>query len=113
MGLAPAPLLLGLGPQELWILLAVVVLIFGAKKLPELARGSGQALRIFKAETKELKEADKAQQSDPAATATPAAFRLERSKPPDVASTWWICPDAWACCRGLRGSARSGICGAL
>ncbi len=54
-----APMLLGLGAQEMWILLAVVVLIFGAKKLPELARGSGQALRIFKAETKELKEGDK------------------------------------------------------
>ena len=31
------------------------MLLFGAKKLPELARGSGQALRIFKAETKGLK----------------------------------------------------------
>ncbi len=51
--------LLGLGAQELWILFGIVVLVFGAKKLPELARGSGQALRIFKAETKELKEGDK------------------------------------------------------
>ncbi len=30
------------------------MLLFGAKKLPELARGSGRALRIFKAETKGL-----------------------------------------------------------
>ncbi|HNM97081.1 MAG TPA: Sec-independent protein translocase subunit TatA [Marmoricola sp.] len=79
MGLAPAPLLLDLGPQELWILLAVVVLIFGAKKLPELARGSGQALRIFKAETKELKEADKAEQSDPAARATTEGVESPRT----------------------------------
>ncbi len=48
------PLLAGLGPTELLIIVAVIVLLFGAKKLPELARGSGRALRIFKAETKGL-----------------------------------------------------------
>ncbi len=38
-----------------WILIALVVfLLFGAAKLPELARGTGRALRIFKAETKGL-----------------------------------------------------------
>ena len=36
----------------------VIVLLFGAKKLPELARGSGRALRIFKAETKGLMDDD-------------------------------------------------------
>jgi len=40
------------------LILAVVVLLFGAKKLPELARGSGRALRIFKAETKGLIDDD-------------------------------------------------------
>jgi sec-independent protein translocase protein TatA len=44
----------GLGAPELLIILAVIVLLFGASKLPELARGSGRALRIFKAETKGL-----------------------------------------------------------
>ncbi|MDR7254777.1 sec-independent protein translocase protein TatA [Nocardioides sp. BE266] len=44
----------GLGGMELLIILAVLVLLFGASKLPDLARGSGQALRIFKAETKGL-----------------------------------------------------------
>ncbi len=53
------PLVLGLGPTELLIIVGVIVLLFGAKKLPELARGSGQALRIFKAETKALSEDDK------------------------------------------------------
>ena len=37
------PLIAGLGPQELIIIAVVLVLLFGAKKLPELARGSGQA----------------------------------------------------------------------
>lgn len=41
---------------EWLIVLAIFVLVFGAAKLPELARGTGQALRIFKAETKGLND---------------------------------------------------------
>ena len=52
------PLLAGLGAPELLILVGIIVLLFGAKKLPELARGSGRALRIFKAETKGLLDDD-------------------------------------------------------
>jgi sec-independent protein translocase protein TatA len=52
------PLVMGLGAPELLIVLAVVMLLFGATKLPELARGSGRALRIFKAETKGLMDDD-------------------------------------------------------
>src|SRR5512139_2397494 len=48
------PMVAGLGTQEIVLILVVLVLLFGAKKLPELARGSGRALRIFKAETKGL-----------------------------------------------------------
>ncbi|WP_121251542.1 twin-arginine translocase TatA/TatE family subunit [Nocardioides ferulae] len=48
----------GLGTTELLIILAVIILLFGASKLPELARGSGRALRIFKAETKGLMDDD-------------------------------------------------------
>jgi len=54
-----SPLLIGgLGTPELLIILVIVVLVFGASKLPELARGSGRALRIFKAETQGLDDAD-------------------------------------------------------
>src|SRR3954449_10022408 len=52
-------LLIGqLGTPELLIILVIVILVFGASKLPELARGSGRALRIFKAETKGLNDDD-------------------------------------------------------
>ena len=44
-----------IGPTEI---IVIVVLLFGAKKLPELARGGGRALRIFKAETKGLIDDD-------------------------------------------------------
>jgi sec-independent protein translocase protein TatA len=52
-----------LGPTEIILILLVLVLLFGAKKLPELARGSGRALRIFKAETKGLIDDDDEQKT--------------------------------------------------
>jgi sec-independent protein translocase protein TatA len=64
----------GLGTPELLIILAVLVLLFGAAKLPELARGSGRALRIFKAETKGLMDGDDDQ---PEATKTQEQIELE------------------------------------
>jgi sec-independent protein translocase protein TatA len=48
-----------LGGWEVFAILAVVVLLFGAKRLPDLARGSGRALRIFKTEVKGLEDDDK------------------------------------------------------
>ena len=58
MNFAPTPMAMNLGPTEILLILLVLVLLFGAKKLPELARGSGRALRIFKAETKGLMDED-------------------------------------------------------
>jgi sec-independent protein translocase protein TatA len=43
-----------LGAPELIIIVLVLLLLFGGRKLPEVARGTGRALRIFKAETKGL-----------------------------------------------------------
>jgi sec-independent protein translocase protein TatA len=59
----------GLGTPELLIILAVLILLFGAAKLPELARGSGRALRIFKAETKGLMD-DEDEKSDQTQTSS-------------------------------------------
>ena len=72
-----SPLVIGgLGTTELLIILAVLVLLFGATKLPELARGSGRALRIFKAETKGLMDDDEDPVDNPA-TKTPEQRELE------------------------------------
>ncbi|MBD0292027.1 MAG: Sec-independent protein translocase subunit TatA [Jiangellaceae bacterium] len=50
----------GIGPPEIILILLIILLLFGAKKLPDLARGVGRSLRIFKAETKGLKDDDHA-----------------------------------------------------
>ena len=52
--------LIGMPQGAEWlVILAIVILVFGAAKLPDLARGTGQALRIFKNETKGLQDDDK------------------------------------------------------
>ena len=45
-----------LGPTELILILLVVLLLFGAKKLPELARGLGKGIREFKNASKHVEE---------------------------------------------------------
>lgn len=47
-----------LGTPELLIIGAIILLLFGAKRLPDAARGIGRSLRIFKAETKGLSGAE-------------------------------------------------------
>ena len=42
------------GGTELLIVLAIVVLLFGAKKIPELAKGFGKGIKNFKEEMKEV-----------------------------------------------------------
>ncbi len=48
----------GLGTQELIIVLIIVVILFGASRLPELGRGIGQAIKNFKKATSEPDEID-------------------------------------------------------
>ncbi|MGW8379899.1 Sec-independent protein translocase subunit TatA [Streptomyces sp. ODS28] len=44
------------GISEIVIILIVVILVVGAKKLPELARSAGRSARILKSETKAMKQ---------------------------------------------------------
>jgi TatA/E family protein of Tat protein translocase len=51
---------MNLGPREIVILLIVVLVLFGAKRLPDSARSLGRSMRIFKSEMKEMKSDDAA-----------------------------------------------------
>jgi sec-independent protein translocase protein TatA len=82
---AAVPLIGSPGVPEILLILLVVVLLFGAKKLPELARGSGRALRIFKAETKGLLDDDDEPERTEAQKQVDARRRAEeaqRAEPP-------------------------------
>ncbi|MEW2222821.1 Sec-independent protein translocase subunit TatA [Streptomyces sp. NPDC006990] len=78
----------GLRPMEIVLILLVILLLFGAKKLPDMARSLGKSARILKSEAKQMKkegssdgEADKsgeAQQSPP---------RTIQAAPGDVATS--------------------------
>jgi sec-independent protein translocase protein TatA len=61
---------------ELFAILAVLVLLFGSKKLPDAARSLGRSMRIFKSETKGLRNAD--EQAQPPVLAESAAEREAR-----------------------------------
>lgn len=52
---------MSVGPLEILAILLVVLLLFGARKLPELARSVGRSARIFKSEVNEMKEENKQQ----------------------------------------------------
>ena len=61
-----------LGPVHVIILLAVVILIFGAKRLPDVAKSVGQSMKIFKNEVKDLRS-DDAPTTDAAQNTPPIA----------------------------------------
>ncbi len=64
-----------LTPLHLIVLLLVVLLLFGANKLPDLARSVGKSLKIFKGELKDLRDepSTATPPASPSAGTTPAA----------------------------------------
>ena len=47
---------MSLGPWEITLVIIVIIILFGGKKLPELARGLGLGLREFKKAKQEIKD---------------------------------------------------------
>jgi sec-independent protein translocase protein TatA len=50
------PFLIGIGWQEIVLIFLVLLLLFGAKRLPELARGLGKGIREFKGAVKDVED---------------------------------------------------------
>ena len=46
----------GIGTQELLIIFLIVLLLFGANRIPEIARSMGKGIRDFKRATREIEE---------------------------------------------------------
>lgn len=51
----------GLGVQELLIIFVIIMVLFGAKKLPEMGKGLGKGIREFKNATNKLDDDDEAE----------------------------------------------------
>ena len=61
----------GLGTTEIIIIALVIMVLFGAKRLPDASRSLGRSLRIFKAETKGLRDDSDAAPELPPTIAAP------------------------------------------
>lgn len=74
----------GIGPLELVIILVIVLLIFGGKKLPEMGRSLGSGMREFKKGV----SGEKVDEPQETVTATQAADpALTQAQPPAQATT--------------------------
>ena len=74
-----------LGPLEITLIVLVVLLLFGAKRLPDTARALGKSLRILKSETKAMQNDGKDKRDTTAGAAPQPAPRTIQAAPGDVA----------------------------
>lgn len=78
-----------IGPWQLVIILVLVVVVFGSKKLPDTARALGKSLRILKSETSALRSDGEAKNAPASATPEgeqPPAPKTIQAAPGDVSS---------------------------
>lgn len=70
-----------LGGWEFVVLIGVLVLLFGSKRLPDMARSIGQSARVFKGEMKGLKGENPAADKAPAEKTAPAEKVADPASP--------------------------------
>lgn len=82
-----------LKPMEIILILAVILLLFGAKRLPDAARGLGRSLRIFKSEVKAAQDDEgnsppqQIQATSDEVTTTPPQTPATQPTTPDTGAT--------------------------
>lgn len=78
----PAAFIEGIGGPELMFIMFIVLLLFGANKLPELARGMGKAVREFKKATSSVEnEVRRAMEEPPPAPAPRPVGTIQQGEP--------------------------------
>jgi len=77
----------GLEPWHVLILAVVILLVFGSKKLPDMARSLGKSARILKSEAKAMKEDGKKTGTAESAEEPAPAQRTIQAAPGDVTSS--------------------------
>jgi|GEM_PF-965551 len=80
-----------IGSQDLLVGLAIVLFLFGAKKLPELAASLGKSMKEFKKGVSESGEEEPARSPSPS-TETPAAGRACAACKAPLEPAWSHCP---------------------
>ena len=75
------------GAGEILLVLLVVLLLFGAKRLPDAARGLGRSLRIFKSEVSAMGEDGAAKDSTAKESAEKDAVEAPKPAPADSTDT--------------------------
>ena len=84
---------MGLGYQELLVILVIVLVLFGGSKLPDLAKSLGKSMKEFKKGfAAEPDEDSKPSAPEPSATATPTAPQTCSSCKTLLDASWSHCP---------------------
>lgn len=71
----------GLRPWHIIVIAVLVVLLFGAKRLPDAARSLGRSMRILKAETRGLAEDDVRAKAEPQSGRQPLEGQISDDQP--------------------------------
>ena len=74
--------ILGLGTGELIVIMVVILVLFGAKRIPEFAKGLGKGINEFKKASREVVDSIDNEQQPPTAPKTPPANTAAQSTPP-------------------------------
>jgi len=77
-----------LKPMEILLIVLVVLLLFGAKRLPDLAKSVGKSLKILKNEVKDLNDDDDDRPARDAGAPAPTQTRAPNAAQPPTAPTW-------------------------
>jgi sec-independent protein translocase protein TatA len=72
------PLVFNLGPTELLIILAIVLLLFGGARLAGLGKSTGRAIKEFKEETRGIRDREESVKTEP----EPPAANTSTYQPP-------------------------------